>query len=177
MLDVLCVADLSTQINGDIGAEVIFGLSPLALWKNEMESVPFTMNQPFWGHMRYIPQAGHDNDTGRDGPSSKRAIDTVKTLATKLSSSVDEIASVMVEALGEQVCHLLGISEKHLDGEMALAACGLDSLSAIELRDWVRKAVDVDFPIFDILEGANFQSMGWAIGKVLHKRLHVKAMG
>lgn len=169
LLEVI-VAYPSTQPNTDIGAEIIVGLNPPAFWKHEVESIPFTMNQPFWGHMHYVPQA--DCDSSKQGVANrKRAIDVVQTLAGTPGTSLEEIAEAMVEALGDQVCLLLGMVDKHLDGESSLAACGLDSLSAIELRDWIRKVVNVEFPIFGILEGATLQSMGFAIAEKLHQRL------
>lgn len=169
LLEVL-VAYPSNRADKDIDAEIIVGLNPTAFWKHEVESIPFTMNQPCWGHMHYVPHADCDS-SNQSVANRKHAITLVQMLAGTPGTSLEEIAEAMVEALREQICLLLGMVDKHLDGDLSLAACGLDSLSAIELRDWMCKVVNVDIPIFRILENASLQSMGMAVAEVLYQRL------
>lgn len=164
--------------------EVVIGLNPPAYWKHTVDMVPFTMRQPFWGHLNHLPLLGRsdglnmaNSETGQGMVNRKRALDLVRKLSSASASDendVGEMATIVSGALEEQIAEILGTTGKRIDPEASLNACGIDSLSAIDLRDWVRRAFGVEMTVFEILEGATLQSAGLSIAQKLQAALIAK---
>lgn len=182
LLETYCLSNIGMfGRRPDQDPEVIIGLNPPAFWRHKVDSVPFTMTQPFWGHMNHLPlssQAGGSDDTenavAEGTVKRKRALDMVQSLtsATVGSDSFwDEVRTIVSNALAEQTAELLGIAEKRLDPEAPLTDCGIDSLSAIDLRDYVRRVFGVEMPVFEILEGATLQIAGQSIARKLQANI------
>jgi acyl carrier protein len=63
---------------------------------------------------------------------------------------------------------LLGMAvDRQLDVDKPILEYGLDSLSALELRDWICEFFSVELRIFDILGETTFNTAGLAITKKL----------
>lgn len=164
--------------------EVVIGLNPPAHWKYTVYMVPFIMRQPFWGHLNHLPHLGRSD--GLDIASStteqgmvnrKCALDLVRkfpSVSAGDESNLDEMEAIVNGALGEQIAETLGATGKRIDPETSLNACIIDSLSAIDLRDWVRNVSGVEVTVFEILEGATLQSAGLSIAHKLQATLIAK---
>lgn len=151
-----------------VGCQAVLGSRPPAHWKH-LEDAPMTYSQPFWGHMHHVvPLPGLDGvEDQEDGPADlsgrDRALDTVERL--KAAGSLAEGAEVVSEALAHRVALILGMSEDRLDEHKPMHSYGLDSLSAIDVRNWVGNMFDIDMPVFEILGGATFASTGMTIAR------------
>jgi hypothetical protein len=86
-----CCFPMETKFgsSGDQDTEVRIGLNPPAYWQHNVDLIPFTMRQPFWGHLHHLPPliqqdgpdtAQHANPAGV--MKRKRARDLVRTLST-----------------------------------------------------------------------------------------------
>lgn len=174
LLETCCLptkSKLSSQAVHD--PEVIIGLNPPAYWRHKVDMVPFTMSQPFWGHLNHVPVLGRSE--GLDVPHSareqgmvnrRRALSLVRNLSftsTGTVSNLEEMVEIVSDALEEQIAEILGSPGKRIGPEVSLNACGIDSLSAIDLRDWVRRSFGVEISVFEILEGATLQNAGFSI--------------
>lgn len=168
LLDIFCDTDSPLPRSVD-GCQAVIGIRPPAHWKHTGE-VPATMYQPFWGHMHHIPplpgQDERDSSEGTAGMARhKRALDAAERLAA--AGSLAEAAEIISEALAHRVSAMLGTAEDRLDAHKPMHMYGLDSLSAIDVRNWVGKVFDVDMPVFEILGGATFASAGMSIARQL----------
>lgn len=164
LLDAACdpasVLPLSTA-----GCQAVVGIRPLTHWRHT-EEMHATMHQPFWGHMQHFPVTpGLEDEEGgaMNAASNKRTIDVADRLAAAVSLA--DAAEVCSEALVQRVSSLIGAAEDAIDAQMPMHSYGLDSLSAIELRNWVGKVFDVDMPVFEILGGATFDIAGTSIAR------------
>lgn len=143
--------------------QAIVGIRPISHWRHTTE-VHSTMHQPFWGHMHHFPAlAGLEDDESMTAAQRKRTLDAADRLAA--ASSLSEGAEVVSEALAQRLSVLLGTAEDAMDANTSMHSYGLDSLSAIELRNWVGKVFDVDMPVFEILGGATFANAGMSIAR------------
>ncbi|KAI0181683.1 putative polyketide synthase [Hypoxylon sp. FL1284] len=142
-------------------AQALVGVRPVAHW-SAAGDVPATMQQPFWGHTHHVP-ALDGLDERRDGARRGDALDVGPRLAA--AGTRAEAAEIACQALAERISVLLGFPRERLDTHKPMHAYGLDSLSAIELRNWVGKVFDVDMPIFEILGGATFATAGASIAQ------------
>ncbi|KAJ5715852.1 polyketide synthase [Penicillium malachiteum] len=144
----------------------IVGLRPPSHW-GHLEEVSFVLSQPFWKHMHHIPlPAGEaeDVDNSRGTKPGKQAKDVVAKLAA--ATSVNESTELVSEALAARITALLGVAEGHLDLHRPMHSYGLDSLSAIEVRNWIGKTFSVDVPVFMILGGITFEG---AAATIVHQ--------
>ncbi|KAI0383339.1 putative polyketide synthase [Hypomontagnella monticulosa] len=168
LLDIFCDTDSPLPRSVD-GCQAVIGIRPPAHWKHAGE-VPATMYQPFWGHMHHIPPLpGQDRQDSSEGTAGmarhKRALDAAERLAA--AGSLAEAAEIISESLAHRVSAMLGTAEDRLDAHKPMHMYGLDSLSAIDVRNWVGKVFDVDMPVFEILGGATFASAGMSIARQL----------
>lgn len=167
LLDVYC--DPSSPLSSDIHAcRAVIGVRPVSHW-GHLEEVPATMNQPFWGHMHHIPPPlnGHENAAATTTAATVNcdvAI-TVDALLGRVQAAetLAEAVEIASEALAARLSSLLGMARDMLDGEKPMYSYGIDSLSAIEIRNWVAKVFGVDLPAFEVLGGATLATAGMAV--------------
>lgn len=96
---------------------------------------------------------------GGDGGGSDRGdkgSQAVKTLQVMHSSGADApaLVKVAVDALSGQFSKILQLSDEVEPGK-PLMAYGLDSLSAIELRNWARQKIGVELATLDIINATS----------------------
>jgi len=102
-------------------------------------------------------------------PSSS-AVNVAERMAAA-AGSLAQMAEVASEALAVRVASLLGSAKDSVDLQEPMHLYGLDSLAAIDVRNWVGKIFDVDMPVFEILGRATFTDAGMSIArKVQAKR-------
>jgi hypothetical protein len=174
LMDMYCnpsAAEGETSTNVD-DSQVVVGLRPPGHWKH-LEDVPFTMKQPFWGHMHQLILPENEQTSVGDGSSpsgGRKRVDLSEKLAA--SKSVAEAAEVVSEALATRIGELLGVPpEEGVELQSPMESYGLDSLSAIHVRNWIGSVFDVDMPVFEILGGTTFIDAGTSIGRqVLARR-------
>lgn len=64
------------------------------------------------------------------------------------------------EGLVRKVSKALSIPPEDIDANKPLHAYGVDSLLAVELRNWFAKELNADVAIFDIMAGSSFAGVG-----------------
>lgn len=88
------------------------------------------------------------------------------TMAVKPSTlfrqaeSADERAKVVVEELVKKVARALSIPSDDVDPARPLFEYGVDSLVAVELRNWIMKEFAADVAVFDIMGGTKIVAIG-----------------
>jgi NADP-dependent 3-hydroxy acid dehydrogenase YdfG/aryl carrier-like protein len=70
-----------------------------------------------------------------------------------------ERQQLLESRLREQVAKVLGFSAAKLDMLESLINLGLDSLTAIELRNWINNEMEVNLPVIKIMEGASIAQL------------------
>ena len=73
--------------------------------------------------------------------------------------STDAKHPILVNALSDQLASTLGIAAHRIDVEIALTYIGMDSLMAIELRNWLRTTVQVEVTIPQLLEDISIRQL------------------
>jgi acyl carrier protein len=158
LLDIVCGPGNSSSQS----CQAIVGIRPPAHWKH-LEEVPATMSQPFWGHMHHIPGPGSD-ELQLPGNQARQKY-SLSEIGDKIAAagSLKEAAGIVSEALADRLVAILGTAHDRLDSEKPLHSYGMDSLSAIDLRNWVGKAFDVDLPVSEIFGGLTLADAALAI--------------
>lgn len=81
-----------------------------------------------------------------------------------------EAASLLAEEIGRTLTGFMMMAEEDLDLEKPLTALGVDSLVAIELRNWIRRTVGVELTLLELLRTGSLR----ALGELAQQKLIVK---
>lgn len=116
---------------GIIGGEVLRSLLPVAPWANDS---------------KFILLRKADGLSGSSGGG-----DTAMRDAFLVSESIAEAAVIVEMALTGRLAKALFINSEDIDIAKPLHSYGVDSLIAVEVRNWVMKEIKSDISILDIL--------------------------
>lgn len=64
---------------------------------------------------------------------------------------------ILIPAFVDQWSLVSGVPQDNIDSDMSLASYGLDSLSAMDVRNWLSKTIDVNVSTFDIFRGQSIK--------------------
>jgi NADPH:quinone reductase-like Zn-dependent oxidoreductase/SAM-dependent methyltransferase/acyl carrier protein len=90
-----------------------------------------------------------ESDKGPDGPSA----DGMAIRKTLLAAPQECRKEILLGFLKDKVACVLGSSPDRVDLTKPLSEVGLDSLMAVELRNWVEGELRVSLPIAELLQG------------------------
>ncbi|KAL4865154.1 hypothetical protein BDV12DRAFT_211223 [Aspergillus spectabilis] len=124
--------------------------------------LPFTLDQPFWNHM--LSTASDPQHAIASSATDKGKI-LHEALEQAAHRSIDELSSLITEALVKQFCQMVLVSRDKLDLTQPLRTAGADSLTAVNLRSWILKNFEVDLPVFDILGEMSVVALGGVIAR------------
>ncbi|KAJ8131580.1 hypothetical protein O1611_g2046 [Lasiodiplodia mahajangana] len=173
LLDMACEPDSQVFYEDVQSCQGIVGITQPASWNLSDES--FTMSQPFWGHMHHAPLRGYsDGDETDAGPSIAAATSRKQTVNyTELldaAESIEDATKIITDALVTRVSSLVGTETSRIEVHKSIQSYGIDSISAIDVRNWVMKAFAVDTPIFELLSGASFATVAANIAQKTRNR-------
>jgi hypothetical protein len=83
----------------------------------------------------------------------------------KQAESLEEAESLVYEGLVNKVSAILMIEKDDIDGRQPIAAYGLDSLVAVEIRNWVTKQTDANLQVLELLSSGSLISLSQNIVK------------
>ena len=105
---------------------------------------PLGSTRPIYHYLDTLPSR-FSSDTAsaeaKDRPSYKLSE------ATSLAQATD----IVVEAIQTQLSSLLVVSRDDIDSQKAIYRYGVDSLVAVEMRNWFSKAIGADVGTTDIM--------------------------
>ncbi|KAL2835360.1 hypothetical protein BJY01DRAFT_252737 [Aspergillus pseudoustus] len=112
------------------------------------------------------PIASHINITGLGSSSTSKSEKTNFAEVFASGKSLEEVSYVIAQSIKAKLAQMLSIPAGELDLEKPVHQYGVDSLTAVELRNWFSREMRADVPIFDILGGASIASVvTLAVGK------------
>ncbi|KAF1995549.1 hypothetical protein P154DRAFT_610722 [Amniculicola lignicola CBS 123094] len=120
--------------------------------KNAMFSHLFTLNQEMVNSSQ-TPMA------------SKSALEQLKSM--QINESPSGLQELMVSALTEKLASLVALNLDNIKTTIPIANLGLDSLIAIELKNWISKALHTPVQTSEILDSLSIE----ALAKLLHARI------
>ena len=100
---------------------------------------------------------------------SKDKVNTAALL--RASESMDEAASSVSASLAKKLPSTLSIPQENMEKTNPMHAFGVDSLVALEIRNWFAKEIGADVSVFEILGNENINDLGLeAAGRSSHCR-------
>jgi acyl carrier protein len=126
----------------------------------------YWLEKPAFRQILAIDHAEGAERDSHDQPSSGQVGKSISS-----ADSVEAAGAIVTDLLVSKLSKTLGIPKEEVHGEKPLHSYGVDSLVAVELRNWFFKELDVDVAIFDILGGTTIAAVGnSAAGKIFAKR-------
>ncbi|KAL8732944.1 MAG: hypothetical protein Q9181_003766 [Wetmoreana brouardii] len=153
LLDLYC--NPSMEGTNPLHSQVVTGLELPADQHAKGKDILVAMQKPLFRQMHQIrPTIA----VAHDSREKKQDLKAQFIRATSLADA----ASIISQALRTKMSRILGINYDHIEPESRIEAHGVDSLVAVELRNWLAKEVDADIAIFEILGAATLKSVGMA---------------
>ena len=118
----------------------------------ELSSASSRAGHPYWAydakfaHLRRATLAGQDVEPA--------AVDQAVQSLAQLLKSADSLSAAQEAISGRlktKLCSLLMVQEEDLDPNKPIVAYGLDSLVAVEFRNWIAKEVGARVQLLDIV--------------------------
>ncbi|ESZ94756.1 polyketide synthase [Sclerotinia borealis F-4128] len=145
-------------------SRIIIGLAtPADILGEGLEAVEF-MQRPLFAYFREVRGISHSCNS----PDSFNAVELFRQL-----QSAEERTAVVVMALSKKLARALSINPEDIDTDQPLHAFGVDSLVAVELRNWIAKDFAADIPVFDITGGRTIAAIGELVTKTSQIRLGI----
>jgi NAD(P)-dependent dehydrogenase (short-subunit alcohol dehydrogenase family) len=102
-----------------------------------------------FGTLRITSQRSLDN-TGAATSGSNMTASLIADL--KATTTVADATKVILELFMPKLADMFSISQSDMDPRLPLSSYGVDSLSAVELRNWISGTIHVKVSVFEILQ-------------------------
>ncbi|KAL3291241.1 beta-ketoacyl synthase domain-containing protein, partial [Colletotrichum asianum] len=142
----------SAPINAESAAQLVTGIGfPLP------EDSDLTRDARFG----YRFQNTGTGSEGKDGGSGKQGDETIRAFHALHKSGADRTALVKVgvEVVASQLAKILRL-ETEIEPAKPLMTFGLDSLAAVELRNWIRLELGAELTTLDITNASSLNALG-----------------
>ena len=141
-------------------SQLVVGVDVPSSVLERRSEVPSLMRRPLFRGMWNITDGRDLNAENTDGDSRVEGADVVQRLAAAGIRSTEDAASVIAECVMLRVGKALGVPKENLEPSRALHAYGVDSLVAVELRNWFGQKLDAEMAVFEILGETTFEDIG-----------------
>lgn len=162
LLDVCCDPVRPIIGPGGAGCQISMGLmTPADRLFRALEPLEF-LHRPLFAYFGR-PRGGALQFAGSSAAGGN-AVDTAE-LFRQAASPVDR-AAMVVNALAKKLARALAIKPDDVDVTQPLHSFGVDSLGAVEVRNWMRKQFAADVPVSEIMSGSTVLAVGELVAKV-----------
>jgi len=110
--------------------------------------------RPLFSHLHTImPASG--------AVSQSEAATTTISISSLLQSSksTDESSDIITDAIRHQLASLIVVDVDHINANKPIHTYGVDSLVAVEMRNWFAKVVGADVAVFEILGNVSMSGL------------------
>ncbi|KAL8697282.1 MAG: hypothetical protein Q9201_007201 [Fulgogasparrea decipioides] len=122
--------------------------------------LPFWASHPKFAHVLHALQSQYST---RSETSKGRV--SVRDLL-KSASSFDSAADIIVTALLHKLTSLLALPVEDIDPKKPVVAYGLDSLVAVEFRNWINVELEANLPLMELMNSPSIEQLA---GKLARK--------
>lgn len=127
----------------NIPCQVITGLSTGGMMLQNGAEDPYWFTDARFSHLRLMDTQTNLKETGSSGPPLQRLLAEVTSIAVA--------ATIICDAIAARLAKSLRVPLEDLDPSKPVNAYGVDSLIAVELRNFIFREIKADMSIFDIL--------------------------
>jgi hypothetical protein len=153
--------------NAQVGGQIITPLSLPADLRALGIVEPLGSTRPIYSHLHTLPSRYTSNVKAADQPGAK----ILPSISLQNAATLAEATDIITEAIRMQLSSLLVVSKDDIDPRRPIHMYGVDSLVAVEMKNWFAKGVGVEVGTTEILGGA---AMAELAAKVVKSSRFVK---
>jgi acyl carrier protein len=130
---------------------------------NSTDQLPYWADDPKFSHLRtqalFYSSSSSSSQlcSNQAGPPIRQQLREASTLETATELIADQIA--------KKVAAVLGMAEADIKVEESLSTYGVDSLAAVELRNWVRQEMESTVRLFELLADVPIRDLAAKIAR------------
>ncbi|KAK2611358.1 hypothetical protein N8I77_004702 [Diaporthe amygdali] len=148
---------LPTPTSPRAPGQVLFGLrTPVENMLQGLES-PAVLDRPLFAGFSYIPGGGSHGAAA--GQSSSAAADQGAGALFRQAGDSGERVQIVLRAMSAKLARAMSIPPEDVEPGKPLSAYGVDSLMAVELRNWIGREFGAAVAVFDIMGGVPIASV------------------
>ncbi|KAI1140369.1 ketoacyl-synt-domain-containing protein [Hypoxylon sp. FL0543] len=137
---------LAVATSGKCSAQCVTGLK---LVPSSSGALPYYAEDPRFAHLKAAAVASI-RAAGKDSGQAVSYRNAFRAAASK-----DEARQVAVEGVLQKLSEVLSVARNDVDAQRSMASYGLDSLTAIEVRNWITRELGATLEILELLTSAN----------------------
>ena len=154
-LDLAALASSSLP-SSTSGAQLVIGLETPNVMRDKGKDEPYWMRQPTFRHLYQILSPSSSLAGG--GAASTGVTDYAQLLGA--AGTLAAAATIVTDGLVDRLSKALSIPPEDIETTKPLHAYGVDSLLAVELRNWFARELGPDVAVFDIMGAKNIGVVG-----------------
>jgi acyl transferase domain-containing protein/NADPH:quinone reductase-like Zn-dependent oxidoreductase/NAD(P)-dependent dehydrogenase (short-subunit alcohol dehydrogenase family)/SAM-dependent methyltransferase/acyl carrier protein len=131
--------------------QVIIGAVTPADMLRKKQTVPTQLQQPMFSGFSQVAAAKEQ---------SKQSVESGPAVLFEQAATPRDRAQVVVQAVAARLARALGVSPDDIEPAKVLSDFGVDSLMAVELRNWIGKEFKANVAVFDIMGGLSVSGLG-----------------
>ncbi|KAH7310724.1 hypothetical protein B0I35DRAFT_439590 [Stachybotrys elegans] len=128
---------------------IVGGLTPAEMMKKH-GSIPPYLQQPFFSGFSLV----------EDEKQDRGDLDINPAILFAQAVTPRDRSAIVVQAVVARLARALGVSSADIEPGKALSDFGVDSLMAVELRNWIGKDFKANVAVFDIMSGISIIGLG-----------------
>lgn len=137
---------LAAATSGKCGTQCLTGLK---LVPTGTDALPYYADDPRFAHLK----AAAIDEIRAAGSDPGQAVSYRN--AFRAATSNDEARQVAVQGVLQKLSEVLSVARDDVDAQRSMASYGLDSLTAIEVRNWITRELGATLEILELLTSAN----------------------
>lgn len=143
---------MSSQPNQDDLHQLILGFD-----RRSMETVhdEFALANPMFSHIPYLEEEG--------GESTKQAASTDIGMLLQQATTPEEIQSIVIGGICQRFAMFTAAPPEDISPDVPMESFGLDSLVAIELKNWLVRTFQSTLQTSEVLDATNIASLAKTI--------------
>ncbi|RYP24065.1 hypothetical protein DL765_000793 [Monosporascus sp. GIB2] len=153
LLDIYC--DPAYPLLRPDKSHILIGANTPANFLARGDTPPLTLQRPLFAG---FAQMAH-RTTAPGGFSGQKGQDDSAALFRQASGS-KERAEIVIRGLSAKLARVLTMSPEEIDIERRLSDYGIDSLMAVELRNWIGTTFQANVAVFDIMGETSISAIG-----------------
>lgn len=146
---------LSSQGRYDKCKQVVIGVDRQSI--SEQEDL-YTLRNPMFSHLPYAPESQMRLGTS---PQASKDIDKLLTAA----EGIGEVHSIISAGIAKKIAALMALDAGEINLETPIADLGINSLVAIELKNWIGRTLQAAMQTFEILDTPNISALTVTVAK------------
>ncbi|KAH7075847.1 polyketide synthase-like protein [Paraphoma chrysanthemicola] len=132
----------------DVGSQIITPLSLPADLRALGIVEPLGSTRPIYSYLHTLPSRYNTSSEAAGGQESKK----LPSFSLQDAVTLKEATDIITEAIQNQLSSLLVVSKEDIDPKKPIHKYGVDSLVAVEMRNWFAKGVGADVGTIEILD-------------------------